>query len=163
MITVRPRTADDLPSCITALRAVHEADGYPAGWPEDPAAWLSPSKQLDARVAEADGAIVGQVGIGTSALPPQVRAAAPESTLASVIRLFVTPPHRRRGTGRHLLTAAVTMAHGRGYRAILDVEVGATAARSLYESAGWTRIHTAPGNWTTTDGRPATLLYYLSP
>lgn len=163
MITIRPRNAEDLPSCVAALREVHTADGYPALWPEDPAAWLSPVKQSDARVAESNHTIVGQVGIGDSVLPTEIHAAIPGTELISVIRLFVIPSHRRLDIGRRLLAAAVDMADHRGRRAVLSVEAGGTAALSLYDSAGWKKIHSGPGGWTTPDGRPALLHYFLSP
>ncbi|GEM32042.1 GNAT family N-acetyltransferase [Nocardia neocaledoniensis NBRC 108232] len=131
MITIRPRTADDLPACVAALREVHSADGYPAVWPEDPVAWLSPVEQIDARVAESNHTVV--------------------------------PSHRRLDVGRRLLAAAVNMAGRRGGRAVLSVEAGGTAALSLYDSAGWKKIHSGPGGWTTPDGRPALLHYLLSP
>ncbi|MGW6335396.1 GNAT family N-acetyltransferase [Nocardia rhamnosiphila] len=142
---------------------MHETDGYPAIWPVDPVGWLSPAKLIDARIAAAGHAVVGHVGIGESALPPAVRAAAcGHAAPISVVRLFVVPSSRRCGTGRGLLDAAVEMARLRGCRAVLDVEDGAADAISLYEQAGWQRVHSGPGDWTTSDGRAAFLHYYLS-
>ncbi|WP_218020335.1 GNAT family N-acetyltransferase [Nocardia sienata] len=161
---IRPRSLDDLPACVAALRRVHEADGYPAAWPEDPVGWLNPAKLVDARIAESDGAVIGHVGIGGNALSEAVHAVAHDlGALISVVRLFVVPSARRCGTGRDLLDAAVEMARLRGRRAVLDVEDGGVAAISLYERAGWQRIHSGPGDWTTPDGRAAFLHYYLSP
>lgn len=130
---VRPRSLADLPACVAALRQVHEVDGYPAAWPKNPADWLNPAKLVDARIAECDGVMVGHVGIGENALPSAVRGnAAP----ISVVRLFVVPAARRRGTGRGLLQAAVQMARLRGRRAVLDVEGAGVAAISRYKRAG---------------------------
>ncbi|MGA6203688.1 GNAT family N-acetyltransferase [Nocardia testacea] len=117
---IRPRTLDDLPSCVAALRGVHETDGYPAAWPADPAGWLNPAKLIDARIAEAGHAVVGHVGIGESALPPAIRAVVRGNAAPiSVVRLFVVPSSRRCGTGRDLLDAAVEMAKSRGRRAVV--------------------------------------------
>ncbi|MEV0106734.1 GNAT family N-acetyltransferase [Nocardia sp. NPDC050799] len=161
---IRPRSLDDLPSCVAVLRRVHETDGYPAAWPADPAGRLNPAKLVDARITESDGAVIGHVGIGGDVLPEAVHAAAHHhGVLISVVRLFVVPSARRCGTGRGLLDAAVEMARLRGRRAVLDVEDSGVAAISLYERAGWQRIHSGPGDWTTPDGRAAFLHYYLSP
>lgn len=163
MISIRPRSVTDLPACVAALHEVHETDGYPVVWPEDPAAWLTPAKLVDARVAEVDGVVVGQVGIGESMLPLAIRDGVPDVALISVIRLFVAPSRRRCGVGHRLLDAAVEMAEQRGCRAVLDVEIGGAAAISLYERAGWKRVHSGPAGWTMPDGRVASLHYYLSP
>ncbi|PXX70772.1 ribosomal protein S18 acetylase RimI-like enzyme [Nocardia tenerifensis] len=163
MITVRPRTLEDLPACVAALRQVHAVDGYPVVWPQDPARWLTPAKLVDARVAEVGGVVVGQVGIGASALPRPVRDAVPETALMSVIRLFVTPADRGCGVGRRLLDAAVEMVEQRGCRAVLDVESRAVAAISLYERAGWKRMHSTRAQWSRSDGQAALLHYYLGP
>lgn len=142
---------------------MHEVDGYPAVWPEDPVGWLTPPKLVDARVAEADGVIVGQVGIGESVLPEVVCNAVSDVALLSVIRLFVTPSSRRCGVGHRLLDEGVEMARLRGRRAVLDVEAGSAAAISLYERAGWKRVHSGPGDWVFPDGRTAFMHYYLNP
>jgi len=161
---IRPRTPTDLPALVAALREVHEADAYPVNWPEDPAAWLDPPKLLDARVADLDGRVVGQAGIGEAeGLPPQVREAVGDEPVVAVVRLFVAPSGRGCGAGRALLDAAVAMAADRGARAVLDVEAGGTAAIALYERAGWKRVHSGPGDWTTPSGEAALLHHYVSP
>ncbi|MBF6228517.1 GNAT family N-acetyltransferase [Nocardia abscessus] len=152
-----------MPACVTALRQVHELDGYPAVWPQDAAAWLTPPKLIEACVAEVDGLVVGQVGIGDSRIPTAVQDRLPSTALVSAIRLYVAPASRRNGVGYQLLGAAVTMAEARGMKAVLDVEIGGTAAIALFERAGWTRAHTGPGSWITPDGRRARLHHYLSP
>ncbi|GIG69412.1 GNAT family N-acetyltransferase [Phytomonospora endophytica] len=161
---IRPREPSDLPALVAALREVHEADAYPVNWPDDPAAWLDPPKLLDARVAELDGEIVGQAGIGeTEGLPAKVLAVVGDEPVAAVVRLFVAPSGRGHGAGRLLLDAAVAMAAGRGARAVLDVEAGGTAAIALYERAGWKRVHSGPGDWTTPSGETALLHHYVGP
>ncbi|MGO4617065.1 GNAT family N-acetyltransferase [Nocardia sp. 2YAB30] len=116
-VTIRPRTTAGLDGCATALRKVHEVDGYPAQWPADPVGWLSPSKLIAALVAEQDGAVVGHVGIGGSGeMPPAVRDMAGAGEIASVIRLYVVPDARRAGVGSRLLSAGVRRAEMRGLR-----------------------------------------------
>ncbi|OLL96517.1 hypothetical protein Ae406Ps2_5776 [Pseudonocardia sp. Ae406_Ps2] len=51
----RPRTDDDLPACVTVLRAVHDTDRYPSTWPADPVAFLSPPGLVTALVVTAGG------------------------------------------------------------------------------------------------------------
>jgi CBS domain-containing protein len=60
-VTVRPREPGDLPALVTALRAVHERDGYPVTWKADPASWLTPDGLRTAWVVERDGRPVGLV------------------------------------------------------------------------------------------------------
>ncbi|GAA5056838.1 GNAT family N-acetyltransferase [Nocardia callitridis] len=162
-VTIRARNAADLPACATALRSVHEADGYPAVWPAAPESWLTPTTLLEAMVAEVAGAVVGQVCVADGEVPAVVRARLPESTFISVTRLFVIPALRGHGVGHRLLEAAVTAAGHRGRRAVLDVETGGRAAVTLYEREGWTRVHSGPGDWITHDGRLAWLHHYVSP
>jgi ribosomal-protein-alanine N-acetyltransferase len=56
-----------------------------------------------------------------------------------VLTLAVSPPARRQGIGARLLETAMTVARANGARvAFLEVSVGNTAARALYERAGFT-------------------------
>ncbi|WP_327119928.1 GNAT family N-acetyltransferase [Nocardia sp. NBC_01730] len=162
-VTIRPRTAADLDGCATALRKVHEVDGYPAQWPANPVGWLSPSKLIAARIAEQGGAVIGHVGIGAGGeMPPTVRDMAGSAEIASVIRFYVVPEARRAGVGSRLLSAGVRMAEMRGQRAALTVESDGAAAIALYERHGWRRVHSGPSGWRTADGREAWVHYYVS-
>ncbi|MEV0644929.1 GNAT family N-acetyltransferase [Phytomonospora sp. NPDC050363] len=161
---IRPRRTADLPALVAALREVHESDAYPVNWPQDPAAWLTPPKLLDSRVAETGGKVVGQTGIGEAeGLPGEVLAEVGDTPVVAVVRLFVAPSGRGHGLGRLLLDAAVEMAAERGARAVLDVEAGGAAAIALYERAGWLRVHSGPGDWLTPSGEPAHLHHFVSP
>ena len=60
---VRPRDAGDLPALVTALRAVHDRDGYPVRWKADPAVWLSPDGLRAAWVVEHDARPVGRAAL----------------------------------------------------------------------------------------------------
>ena len=60
---------------------------------------------------------------------------------AELTRRYVRPAGRRRGLARHLLTALEVAARDAGYRHMwLETGVPQPEARSLYESAGYTRI-----------------------
>src|SRR5690349_17342941 len=102
MLTVRPRTDDDLEQCVLILEQVHRADAYPMFWPEDPAKWLSPRGMLGAWVAHHDGRVAGHIDLraadadasaavwaGATSLPPE--------RLAAIGRFFVSPDCRGRG------------------------------------------------------------------
>jgi len=52
---IRARKPEDLDGCVAVLRRVYETTGYPSGWPQDPARWLTPAGQVGAWVAEDDG------------------------------------------------------------------------------------------------------------
>ena len=60
---IRIREATDLVGCVTALRRVYEASGYPSRWPDDPGGWLTPRGQVAAWVAEHDGVIAGHAAL----------------------------------------------------------------------------------------------------
>ena len=91
-----PRDAGDVPTLVTALRAVHERDGYPVRWKADPAAWLTPDGLQAAWVVEQAGHPVGHAALaavepGEPAAAAWARAAgqAPEelSCLSSLVGL----------------------------------------------------------------------------
>ncbi|MEU4695882.1 GNAT family N-acetyltransferase [Nonomuraea dietziae] len=58
---IRPRVQGDLAACVSVLRAVHEGDGYPANWPDDPEGWLTPTGMIQAWVATEGDEITGHV------------------------------------------------------------------------------------------------------
>lgn len=67
-----------------------------------------------------------------------VRIFQPDDSRAHVFQMWVAPEFRGRGIGRGLLDAALDWARARGVDAVvLDVTVGDTPARKLYESAGF--------------------------
>lgn len=161
---VRRRCEADLPACVAALRAVHEADGYPVRWPADPARWLTPRGTRAAWVVPSRDGVAGHVACGEARFGPEVLAAlsaeagVPPRDLVAVSRLFVVPSARRTGIARDLL-AAVT---GLG-RPVLDVAEQGIAAVSLYEGLGWRRVASERAAWLAADGRPALVHYYVSP
>jgi hypothetical protein len=54
MTRIRHRDEADIGACVEALRAAHQASGYPTNWPADPDRWLRPSQTLQAWVAARD-------------------------------------------------------------------------------------------------------------
>ncbi|MBE1558234.1 GNAT family N-acetyltransferase [Nonomuraea africana] len=123
---------------MDVLRAVHEGDGYPANWPNDPGAWLTPEGMIKAWVS-ADGAeITGHV---------LLRGADPGFPAADGIlaRLFVAPHARGRGAAEGL--------RARGSRAHTEVRgagpasrvPGVEAAGSLVSGSGGAQVGVAAG------------------
>ncbi|MCU7724804.1 GNAT family N-acetyltransferase [Actinoplanes sp. KI2] len=150
-MVIRERRDADLPGCVSGLRAVHEADGYPLNWPPDPAGWLSPPGLARAWVAELPGIEpAGHLAVQTVS-----------DTSAEVSRLFVVPTARRRGVAEALMTRAVEWARER--RLGLSLEVAGdrrSPAVAFYESHGWRYTHTSVADWTGPGGRPVELRHY---
>jgi GNAT superfamily N-acetyltransferase len=145
---VRERTSKDIASCVAGARLVHESDGYPNNFPEDPSAWLQSPRQRAAWVAEAsDGSLVGHVALNVAEGDPaqsvaSERTGLPAERLAVVSRLYVWPDARHSGVASALLERAVAAAHAEGTRPVLDVLEKDAGAIAFYERSAWTR--TAP-------------------
>jgi GNAT superfamily N-acetyltransferase len=162
-VSIRSRVATDLPRCVEALAEVHQADRYPSVWPENPAKWLSPSNLLEGWIAERSHAIVGHVVLIAGGDAPDGVPSNGQS-LATVKRLFVTPPARRQGIGERLLAHVQAWAARSDLSLILDVvEPGGRAAIALYERAGWRQTASATTDWTTPEGHPLTIRYFRPP
>ncbi|GIF66034.1 hypothetical protein Ais01nite_40690 [Asanoa ishikariensis] len=146
MTLVRPRRAADLPGCVAALRAVHEADAYPLNWPLDPVGWLDPPGLVRAWVAELpEGTIAGHVAIQAGELS----------------RLFVTPAARRRAVGTALVSEATAWAAAHDVELSLEVtDEQRSAAVAFYAATGWQHSHTTQADWTGPDGGPVQLRRY---
>lgn len=165
---IAPRYAAHLDRVTEALRLVHERDGYPMVWPDDPIAWLTPPGALDAWVALCDGAVVGHVmlvegGKVEYAAELAERAGVPVTGLAGVSRLFVTPAARRTGVAATLLERVEDTPARRGRRLVLDVVDDGGPAVRLYERLGWTRVAAGEATWTTPTGTRPRTAAYLSP
>ena len=165
---VERRHAHHLDGCVAALRAVHESDGYPTWWPEDPAAWLNPPGTAAAWVACArDGTVLGHVcvirGVDDSTVTSLV--GAPPSDLASVSRLFTSPAVRGSGLalGTALLTTAQQWTREQGLHLMLDVVDDGAPAVSLYERLGWRLVDCRDAHWTTPEGLRHRVRIYLEP
>ncbi|WP_206074529.1 GNAT family N-acetyltransferase [Antribacter gilvus] len=167
-IHVVQRRAEHLKSAAEALRLVHERDGYPMVWPEDPVAWLSPGRSLDGWVALLDGAVVGHVllvegDVVEHAAEVAVAASVAVAQLAGVSRLFVAPAARGGGVAAALLDRALRASAERGRRLALDVLDDGGPAVRLYERLGWARVTSGPAGWTRPDGERPQAAAYLSP
>ncbi|WP_221089455.1 GNAT family N-acetyltransferase [Deinococcus aquaedulcis] len=163
MLTIRPRTPADLPALAAALRAVHEAQGYPSLWPEDPQAFVA--GQGTAWVALHAGQVAGQVILSPIADPPPAWTGAltvPGPWL-EVKRLFVAPRAQGQGAARALLAHAADQARQAGARAVLQVNERSAPAIALYDREGWQRLGTARGSWQEADGTVPTVLVYAAP
>ncbi|MEV7405280.1 GNAT family N-acetyltransferase [Streptomyces sp. NPDC091267] len=160
---IRRRRDGDMKACIEALATVHEADRYPAQWPAGPGRWLTPDGMLDAWVAVAGPGVLGHVGLTRTGVVTAAQAGLPPDELVSVTRLFATATARRRGVARALIAAVTAAAAAEGRRLVLEVEDGSGAAVALYERAGWRRVGSRSGGWTTADGGTALMHTYLAP
>lgn len=144
---IRPRSESDLPRVVDVLRRTHEG-GYPARWPDDPAAWLSPPGHLAAWTVTVDDDPVGHVGLAAPAID--------EAPL--VTRLFVHPDHRGRGLADALLATVEDSAAAPVLR--LDVTEETPGAWRLYERRGWRVTHRVPADWSKPDGSVPVMRWY---
>jgi GNAT superfamily N-acetyltransferase len=167
-VWIRQRSDDDLPRCVGLLKAVHGSDGYPAWWPSDPTAWLTPPGYAGGWVAEAtedDRAIVGHVCVVRGVDDPFVTSLTGVSAenLASVSRLFVDATARGRHLGASLLAELSSWTSARGLRLMLDVVEDGAPAIALYERLGWQLVDRRPDAFLTPTGDRLPLRIYLAP
>ncbi len=159
----RPRTPDDLPTLVAALRAVHEQSGYPSVWPDDPAAFVL--GRGEAWVAEHAGRAAGQVMLAP--LPePRPAWAAPlglPGEILEVKRLFVSPHAQGLGLARALLAHALRESRARGACSVLQVNETSLPAIRLYEREGWRFLTRAQAAWTDPDGSHPWVRVYAQP
>lgn len=74
---------------------------------------------------------------------------------AEVLTIATDPAHQREGRARHVLARAEIDARHRGAtRIFLEVSEDNTAARGLYDQAGYAQVGRRPGYYTT-KGRPS--------
>ncbi|MFI2363779.1 GNAT family N-acetyltransferase [Promicromonospora sp. NPDC019610] len=164
-LLIAQRHAAHLDRVVEALRQVHESDGYPMVWPDDPVAWLVPAGTIGAWIALSDGAVVGHVMLvaadGVEHVEDLAAAARTSVTgLAGVSRLFVTPKARGSRIATALLERVEDAPTRRGRRLVLDVVDDGGPAVRLYERLGWVRVAAGPAGWTGPDGvRPRTAAY----
>lgn len=168
MSSTRIRTPDDIAACAWLLAEVHAADGYPASWPADPAAWLSPPDVLAAWVAENENGVVGHVALRaathTSGTPIWTAATSlPSDRLGEIARLYIAPGARGQGFGAALLATACDEARRQGLRPVLEVLDHDVAAITLYERTGWQRVASVSAPWSPLDDRRPLLHYYVLP
>jgi GNAT superfamily N-acetyltransferase len=165
-MNVRARTVHDLEHCLRLLETVHQADGYPMFWPNDPVKWLSPHGMLGAWVADEDGRVIGHVDLRAAeadsgaAVWSQATGLPPER-LAALGGFFVSPNRRRRGIGDALLAAACEAAAAARRHPVLDVVGTSKDAIRFYERRGWWRGHSEP--WPPAADGITLIHYYVAP
>lgn len=126
---------------IDRLAALH-AESFDAPWSAAALAALLAQPGVEAAV-EDDGFIL-------------IRVVAEE---AEVLTLAVRPASRRRGLGSRLLARAAARAADRGARTLfLEVAEDNTAARALYDRAGFTPAGRRRGYYARADGPAADAL-----
>jgi GNAT superfamily N-acetyltransferase len=163
-IRIRLRDQADITGCIDVLRAVHDADGYPARWPTQRVAFLRPKGLVAAWIALSGPAIIGHVALGApdellaESLGSQQTAPVPEKI--EVKRLFVGPTARGKGVARTLLGAATQCARALRSLPVLEVTMDGIAAIRLYESTGWRRTGTKVATWADASGAHPHLYTY---
>jgi GNAT superfamily N-acetyltransferase len=160
---IRPRQDEDLPACATALRGVHETDGYPVRWPADPSQWLTPKSMLGAWIAADGPTVLGHVALTQPGDAITEAVGLPAAKLALVARLFVALEARRSGIASDLLDCAARAASKAGLQAVLEVDAAAAGAVALYERSGWRFVGNGEGGWLAADGLPARVRFYLAP
>ena len=171
-MTVRGRTAADLPALVGILEAQRPTSGYPVRWPLPfPAQeFIARSTELAAWVAvdpSRDGAVVGHVALtdvapGWEADGWGAGTGWPASALAAVSVLFVDPAATGRGVGSTLLATAVDHARALGRTPVLDVVSESNRAIALYTRHGWQVVGRARPPWLPADRGPLLLMALLS-
>ncbi|KGH45927.1 hypothetical protein IN07_14570 [Modestobacter caceresii] len=161
---VRRRVDHDLPGSVRALREVHDVDGYPARWPTDPAAWLTPSGTVACWVAEVAGVVVGHACLVGDVVDDVLSrlTGVPAGGLGAVSRLYVAPRGRGEGLGAGLLAAVTACAADRGLQVVLEVVEGSGAVR-LYERLGWRLVDRRSADWTVPSGARPSIRVYVPP
>ena len=150
-ICIRDREAADLDLCVQVLAKVHRTSGYPTNWPADPARWLTPSGTVLAWVATTT-----ELPVAGHVIVRHLASTAAGESVAELSRLFVSPAARRQGIALTLLAQAVRWATANDLDLVLEVDDQLTAARALYERAGFQLVETGPAAWTSPDGQPVT-------
>lgn len=149
------------------LGEVHERDGYPVNWPDDPPGWLSQRSLIDAWVAELDGRVAGHVVLSRSGPGDAAahlwshREGVSRERAAVVSRLFVDPAARGRGIGALLMHRVAAEARARRLHPVLDVVVSDHSAAALYERLDWRRLGTVEQRWDA--DRTVTVHCYAAP
>ncbi|SOC50525.1 Ribosomal protein S18 acetylase RimI [Blastococcus aggregatus] len=132
MIRIRPAVPADGPRLVFLDRATWSPENAVAPLPADDADFFERRPPGDVLVAEDAGGVVGYTQFGR---PTPL---ASNEHVLHIQGLAVDPPAQRRGVARQLLDAAAEEAARRGVRKLgLRVLGGNTAARALYESAGF--------------------------
>ena len=171
-MTLRGRTAADLPALVSILEAQRPTSGYPVRWPLPfPAEeFIARRTELAAWVAVDPGredAVVGHVALtdvapGWEADGWGAGTGLPASALAAVSVLFVDPAATGQGVGSTLLDTAVDHARTMGRTPVLDVVSESARAVALYTRHGWQVVGRARPPWLPADREPLLLMALLA-
>ena len=118
---VRERVDGDLDGCVDALAQVHECDGYPNTWPQNPHRWLSSPTVVKAWVGESDGRVVGHVAVDR-----EVAGAPTTAGSIAVVAIVRSSPCARKRPQR----CATRRCHG--FRSRKSVGTGARRRRGRF-------------------------------
>jgi GNAT superfamily N-acetyltransferase len=157
-VTVRPAALPDEVDSVVEL-LLGSVRWHVEQWPADFGPGSSPSgesgvpplrdqllemaadRSASVLVAEHDGSVIG-VLTGGVAEKPKGGMSRYDGPVAFVADLAVAPTHQRRGIGAQLMSSFESWARSRGAAHLrLFVHDGNTAAESLYERAGFRRVH----------------------
>ncbi|KAK4619346.1 hypothetical protein CLAFUW4_10995 [Fulvia fulva] len=156
-ISIRPRTAQDLPACISILRRVYSLDKYPIQGTSNATSFLAFATLEQAFVATtSDGIIIGHVAIGTASDDDVAvklwRSQHPETEVAVLERLFVDPDSRGSGAAARLIEAATAWNKEWERRLVFFL---------LYRRLGWVQF--GVGSYAYGDGESMDALCFVSP
>jgi len=96
-MSIRIREAAELAGCVSVLRRVHEASGYPSRWPDDPGGWLTP-RSLVGVVADSLPAIALYEQAGWQLAGTQPATWANPDGTTPILRGYVRPRPRFRAS-----------------------------------------------------------------
>lgn len=148
MVTIRPRTENDIAECVSTLHLVYDDNGYPINGVDNAYQFLTGGAIKHAWVAELDGQIIGHITVSeatTSDVSVVLwRQIHPndKGKLAVLGRLFVHPQGRGGGVAAGLINTALKHAKQTGERLILFSLIKDQAAIQLYEKLGWEQFGT---------------------
>jgi len=165
MVTIRPRTAEDLDSCIEVLRHVYDKDGYPVQGTKTAKAFLTQAHTQQAWIAERDSQIIGHVAVSEASEKDVSvklwRKRHPDVPIAVLERLFVDPEGRGGGVASKLMAATVDWARERQIRLVLFGLIKDQGAIRLYERLGWVEFGKTEFRWG--DGQSMEATCFASP
>lgn len=164
-MTIRQRTAEDLPRLVQVLTDQQAVSGYPIRWPlpfptEE---FLVRVGELDAWVAVDGGEVVGHVSVlrprdGWECEGWTAATGEPAGRLAAVSVLFVDSARGARGIGSRLLETAVTRIRELGMLPVLDVVQEHSVAADLYRRRGWQVVGEVRPPWLPPARLPVLLM-----
>ncbi|HET8601346.1 MAG TPA: GNAT family N-acetyltransferase [Segeticoccus sp.] len=153
-VLTRPRREDDIPELLDILARQQAQTQYPFHWPprRSPERFLQRPTELEAWVAEWDGAVVGHVALQSVAGDElgHLWAGAhgvPVDRLRCISVLYADRRLPRRGIGSALLARATGQALLDGGAPCLDVVAGHLEPVNLYLSRGWVEIGRFRPEW----------------